>query len=63
VGLNDLAGFPMQYEMKMNRGRIMTVEVTKINTDKEVADTEFEIPKDFVVKPMKDMQTAMAVFK
>lgn len=55
-GLKDLAGFPMQYEMKMNRGRIMTVEVTKINTEKEVADKEFEIPKDFVVKPIKDMQ-------
>ena len=55
-GLNDLAGFPMQYEMKMNRGRKMIVEVTKINIDKDVADKEFEIPKDFVVKPMKDMQ-------
>jgi hypothetical protein len=55
-GLGELNGFPMQYEMKLNRGRIMTVEVTKINTDKEVADKEFEIPKDFVVKPMKDIQ-------
>jgi len=55
-GLNDLAGFPMQYEMKLNRGRKMIVEVTKINIDKDVADKEFEIPKDFVVKPMKDMQ-------
>jgi hypothetical protein len=55
-GLNDLAGFPMQYEMKLNRGRKMIVEVTKINTDKDVADKEFEIPKDFVLKPMKDMQ-------
>jgi hypothetical protein len=55
-GLSELNGFPMQYEMKMNRGRIMTVEVTKINTDKEVADAAFEISKDFVVKPMKDMQ-------
>ncbi len=56
AGLSDLAGFPMQYEVKMNRGRKMIVEVTKINTDKEVADKEFDIPKDFVVKPMKDMQ-------
>ncbi len=56
-GLADLAGFPMQYEMKMNRGRKMIVEVTKINIEKEIADKEFEIPKDFVVKPMKDMQS------
>ena len=56
-GLSDIAGFPMQYEMKLNRGRKMIVEVTKLVIDKEVADKEFEIPKDFVVKPMKDMQT------
>jgi hypothetical protein len=55
-GLSDLAGFPMQYEMKLNRGRKMIVEVTKLVIDKEVADKEFEIPKDFVVKPMKEMQ-------
>ncbi|GAB2813759.1 hypothetical protein [Ferruginibacter profundus] len=55
-GLDNLAGFPMQYEMKMNRGRKMIVEVTKINTEKEIADKEFEIPKDFEVKSMKDMQ-------
>ena len=55
-GLKDLAGFPMQHEIKMNRGRKMVVEVTKINIDKDVADKEFEIPKDYVLKPMKDMQ-------
>jgi len=55
-GLNEIAGFPMQYEMKINRGRKMIVEVTKINIDKEVADAAFEIPKDFVVKPIKEMQ-------
>lgn len=54
--LDSLAGFPMQYQMKLNRGSIMTIEVTKINIEKEVADKEFEIPKDFVVKPMKDLQ-------
>lgn len=55
-GLNDLTGFPMQYEMNLNRGRKMIVEVTKVVTDKEIADKEFEIPKDFVLKPAKDMQ-------
>ncbi len=55
-GLNDLAGFPMQYEMKMNRGRKMIVEVTKIVTDKEIADKEFDIPKDFTLKSAKEMQ-------
>jgi len=55
-GLNGLEGFPMQYETKMNRGRKMIVEVTKINIEKEVTDKEFEIPKDFVLKPMKELQ-------
>jgi hypothetical protein len=55
-GLSDLAGFPMQYEVRLTRGRKMIVEVTKLVIDKEITDKEFEIPKDFVVKPMKDMQ-------
>jgi hypothetical protein len=55
-GLKDLAGFPMQFEMNMGRGRKITVEVTKLVIDKEIADKEFDIPKDFVVKPIKDMQ-------
>lgn len=56
-GLNNLAGFPMQYEMKMNRGRKMIVEVTKIVLDKEIADKEFDIPKDVTLKSAKDMQS------
>lgn len=55
-GLEDLAGFPLQYERKMMRGRKMTVEVTKLVIDKEVEDKEFTIPKDIEIKPMKDMQ-------
>ena len=52
-----LNGFPMQYERNMNRGRTMTVQVTKLVIDKEIADKEFEIPKDIEIKAMKDMQT------
>lgn len=55
-GLDKINGFPMEYEMKMPRGRKMVVEVTKLETDKEVKDKEFEIPKDYDIKPMKDMQ-------
>ena len=55
-GLEDLAGFAMQYESKMARGRKMTVEVTKLIIDKDVEDKEFAIPKDIEIKPMKDMQ-------
>ncbi len=55
-GMEELAGFPMQYERNMARGRHMTVEVTKLVIDKDVADKEFEIPKDIEIKAMKDMQ-------
>lgn len=56
TGMELLNGFPMQYERNMPRGRHMTVEVSKLVIDKDVADKEFEIPKDIQVKPMKDMQ-------
>lgn len=55
-GFEDLAGFPMYYERTMNRGRKMTVEVTKIVIEKEIEDKEFEIPMDIEIKPMKEMQ-------
>jgi len=55
-GMELLNGFPLQYERNMPRGRKMTVQVTKITIDKEIADKEFEVPKDIEVKPMKDMQ-------
>lgn len=54
--LGRIKGFPMQYEMKLGRNRLMTVEVTKLDIDKEVKDAEFEISKDFDVKPAKEMQ-------
>jgi len=56
TGMENLDGFPMEYERTMNRGRKMTVQVTKLVTDKEIADKEFEIPKDIEIKPMKEMQ-------
>lgn len=53
--LGRVKGFPMQYEMKMGRNRLMTVEVTKLE-EKEIKDSEFEISKDYDVKPAKEMQ-------
>ncbi len=55
-GLEKFEGFVMRYEMSMRRNRRMEVEVTKIETGKEVADKEFEIPKDIEIKPMREMQ-------
>ena len=56
---SKIDGFVMRYENKMGRGRQMIVEVTKIDLGKELADKEFEIPKDFDVKPMQEMQQMM----
>ena len=56
TGMELLNGFPLQYERSMARGRHMTVEVTKLVIDKEIADKEFEIPKDIEIKAAKDMQ-------
>ena len=55
-GMENLNGFPLEYERNMNRGRKMTVQVTKLVIDKEIADKEFEISKDIEIKPLKDMQ-------
>jgi GLPGLI family protein len=55
-GLDKIEGFVMQYESTMARGRKMTVTVTKLDIEKEIKDKEFEISKDFDLKPMKDMQ-------
>lgn len=55
-GLSKIDGFVMEYHTKMGRGRTMTIQVTKLDTGKDIADKEFDIPKDFEVKPMKEMQ-------
>ena len=39
-GFEKVDGFILQYETKMPRGRKMIVEVSKIETDKEVKDKE-----------------------
>ncbi len=55
IPFDKIDGFVMMYERNMPRGRKMEVKVTKIETDKEVADKEFEIPKDVEIKSMKEM--------
>ena len=59
TGLSQVNGFVMQYETKMCRGRVMTVQVTRVEINKEIAAKEFDVPKDFDLKPMKEMQNMM----
>jgi GLPGLI family protein len=53
-GLDKINGFPMQYQSKTRRGTT-TVEVTKIDTKKDIEDKVFDVPKDIEIKPMKEM--------
>lgn len=56
-GFEKVDGFVMGYEMNMRRNRKMEVYVTKIELNKEIADKEFDLPKDIDIKPMKEMQS------
>lgn len=55
-GLDQVPGFVMRYETRFRRDRLVEVEVTKIELDKEVSDKEFEVSTSVDVKPIKDMQ-------
>ncbi len=63
TGLEKIEGFVMQYERNMPRGRKMEVKVTKIDIAKEVADKEFDLPKDIDIKPMSEMNGAGGGFR
>ena len=52
-----IKGFVMEYDVKMPQKRNMHVVVNKIETNKDVKDKEFEIAKDFELKPMSEMRT------
>ena len=56
-GLDKLNGFVMRYEFNMRRNRRVEVEVTKIDTGKEIEDKEFDIPKGFEIKTLKEVQS------
>lgn len=55
IPFEKIVGFVIMYELGMPRGRKMEVKVTKIETYKEIADKEFEVPKDVEIKSMKEM--------
>ena len=56
TGFDKINGFVMGYTRKMPRDRSMEVEVTKVDLKKDVDQKEFDIPKDFDLKPMSEMQ-------
>jgi hypothetical protein len=54
-GFDKVEGTVIMYEKKMARGRVMEYKVTKIEMDKDIAASEFEIPKDVEIKSAKEM--------
>ncbi len=57
AGFELLNGFPMKYEVNNFKGNKISIEVKKINLDKDIKDKEFEVPKGFDLNPMNILKT------
>lgn len=55
-GLDQLEGYPMEYQLERNNGMKMHMIVTKIQLDPVIEDKIFEIPKGYDIKPISEMQ-------
>jgi GLPGLI family protein len=55
-GLDQIEGFPMEYQIERTNGMKMHMMVTKVQLDAVIEDKVFEIPKGYDIKPIKDMQ-------
>lgn len=55
-GLDQLQGFPMEFQTERGNGFKSHMIVTKVQLDANVDDKTFEIPKGFDLKPMSEMQ-------
>lgn len=51
-GLDQINGFPMEYEMTRGNGFKMHMVVMKVQLDAQIDDKTFEVPKGFDIKPM-----------
>lgn len=60
--LSQLPGFPMEYTVQFKSGQTMTVEVTKLKTDKKIPDWTFKIPGSVNMKPLHDYNAGIAIF-
>lgn len=54
-GFDQVKGFIMGYTTKMGNNRTMDVAVTKVELKKDIDAKEFDIPKDFDLKPMSEV--------
>lgn len=54
--MDKIDGFVTGYEMKMNRGRTMKMEVTKIDLLTAISDKDLMIPTGIDIKPINEMK-------
>ena len=56
AGLDQIEGFPMEYEIVRQNGFKIHMTVISVKPDQEIDEKVFEIPKGFDIKPMGSMQ-------
>ena len=50
-GFNDLNGFPMEYDVAAPNGMTIKYQITKVEQNAKISDSDFDIPKGYDVKP------------
>ena len=55
-GLNQIEGFPMEYEVTRGNGFKVHMTVQKVQLEPSVDEKEFEIPKGYDLKPQSAME-------
>jgi GLPGLI family protein len=55
-GLDQIEGFPMEYQVERNNGMKIHIIITKVQLDPVIEDKTFDIPKGYDIKPIKEMQ-------
>lgn len=50
-GFNQIKGFPMAFTTNVFNGARIEYKVTKVTTNADIKDTEFDVPKGYDVKP------------
>jgi hypothetical protein len=53
-GFEKVDGTVIMFEKKLPRGRTMEYKVTKVEMDKDIAASEFEVPKDVEIRSAKE---------
>lgn len=50
-GFNELNGFPMEYDASLPNGLTIKYQITKVEQNAKLSDSDFDIPRGYDVKP------------